>query len=192
MAEQLHMILPPERFPHVRSLPLPPAYEIRTWKAGDDEGWSRLMRAAGFADWGPEPMRVALDAALPEGVFFAVHRPDGGIVATAMAGHNGTVLHPFGGELGWVATDPAHRGHRLGAAVTAEATRRFLAAGYREIYLRTDDFRLPAVKIYLELGWSPLLHLPDMEHRWSVIAAGLGMDLSAMRPVTHSPGATPA
>ena len=44
--------------------------------------------------------------------------------------------------------------------------RRFASAGYTRIYLKTDDWRLPAIKTYLKLGFIPFLFLPDMEGRW--------------------------
>jgi mycothiol synthase len=41
-----------------------------------------------------------------------------------------------------------------------------LRAGYRRIYLLTDDFRLPAIKTYLRLGFVPFLFEEGMEQRW--------------------------
>ena len=62
-------------------------------------------------------------------------------------------LHPFQGNLGWLAGDPAHAGRGLGAAVSAAATTRLIAAGHRDIRLGTEDFRLAAIRIYLKLGY---------------------------------------
>ncbi len=45
-------------------------------------------------------------------------------------------------------------------------TARFLRAGYFNIYLRTDDFRLPAINVYLNLGYLPFLCATDMSRRW--------------------------
>ena len=50
-----------------------------------------------------------------------------------------------------------------GMAVSAAVVRRLLRAGYRNIYLFTEDWRLAALRIYLTLGWVPLLYMPDME-----------------------------
>jgi mycothiol synthase len=38
--------------------------------------------------------------------------------------------------------------------------------GYRHIHLDTEDWRLPALKIYLRLGYKPLLYAPDMATCW--------------------------
>ncbi len=37
--------------------------------------------------------------------------------------------------------------------------------------------RLPALKIYLRLGYQPLLYAPDMVARWQAIATKLNIDL---------------
>ena len=68
----------------------------------------------------------------------------------------------MGGELGWVAGDKDHAGKGLGAAVCNRAVQRFLSAGYRRIYLQTDDVRLAAVKVYLKMGFVPYLFAWDI------------------------------
>ena len=90
-----------------------------------------------------------------------------------MAKHRPQDIHPFGGELGWVAGHPDHTGNGLGLAVCASVVRRLLQAGYKNIFLNTDDWRLPALSIYLRLGWIPLLYMADMEERWRDVCAKL-------------------
>ena len=90
-----------------------------------------------------------------------------------MANHRPQEIHPFGGELGWVAGHPDHTGKGLGMAVCASVVRRLLQAGYKNIFLNTDDWRLPALSIYLRLGWIPLLYMADMEERWRDVCAKL-------------------
>ena len=53
--------------------------------------------------------------------------------------------------------------------------RRFLQAGYRRIYLKTDDFRLAALSTYLRLGFQPFHFASDMEPRWRAIFDTLGL-----------------
>jgi mycothiol synthase len=129
------------------------AYSIRPLRDGDEDGHIALMRAAGFEKWDREQLRNWREKALPEGVVVAEHPGEGRrlIVATAMASPLPTELHPHGGELGWVAAHPAHAGKGLGAAVCNAAIDRLLRAGYRRIYLKTDDPRLAAVKTYLRV-----------------------------------------
>lgn len=95
------------------------------------------------------------------------------IVATAMCLHNYKETNPFQGELGWLACDPAHTGKGLGMAVSAAVTARFIDAGYHHIHLYTEDFRLPAIKTYLKLGYVPFLDTSRMSERWQVICMQL-------------------
>ena len=76
-------------------------------------------------------------------------------------------------ELHNLAGDPAHVGRGLGMAVCTAVLQRFHRAGYHRVFLRTDDFRLPALKIYLKLGFLPLLYQEDMETRWETICQAL-------------------
>lgn len=131
------------------------------------------MALAGFQGWDAEALQPRLAEILPNGWFLIVHQATGEIVATAMATHNPSALHPFGGELGWVAADPTHAGQGLGLTVCAAVTARFIAAGYRNIYLKTDDFRLPAIKTYLKLSYLPFLFAPAMPERWQIICEKL-------------------
>ena len=131
------------------------------------------MRAAGFENWGQSHLAHVMARSLPGGIFFLLDEPTGAIVATACALHNPAAGQPFGGEMGWVAVDPDHRGKALGFIVTAAATNRLIEAGYGHIYLLTDDFRLAALKTYLRLGYVPFLFHPSMERRWRDVCTKL-------------------
>ncbi len=172
---QLQMVYPAGRKVAGQDLALPPGYLLRTYREGDGRRLIGLMRRAGFKTWNDETLKDLLRKALPAGIFFIVCRRTGELAATASATHNPTALHPAGGELGWVACDPAHRGRGLGGMVSAAVARRLRAAGYTEIYLLTDDFRLPAIKTYLNLGWKPLRCAPDMAARWEAVFKQLKM-----------------
>lgn len=109
------------------------------------------------------------DRALPDGLFLLRHRPTGQAVATAGAIHNpgaGRYYFPFGGELGYLMVDTRHRRKGLGRAVTLLVVKRFLAAGYRNIRVGVQGFRLPAIRTYLGGGFVPFLHEPTLADRW--------------------------
>ncbi|MCL4859446.1 MAG: GNAT family N-acetyltransferase [Caldilineaceae bacterium] len=169
--QQLRMIWPSRRLADPPPLRLHPDYDLRTYRPGDEPAWVAVMGLAGFHGWDDERLAVLKAMILPDGWFFITHRATGNVVATALANHRPHALHPFGGELGWVAGDPAHKGKRLGWTVCAAVTRRFLSAGYQNIYLLTDDERLPALATYLKLGYEPFLYAPDMARRWEAICS---------------------
>ena len=171
--EQLQMLWPPEGLASPPEVVLPAGYRLRAFQPGDRAGYLGLMRSAGFEEFGEEQLGASLKKVLPGGFFLALHRSRGDLAATAMATHNPLDLHPCGGELGWVAASPEHAGRKLGLAVSAAATARFLDAGYRRIYLRTDDWRLAAVKTYLNLGFVPFLFAPEMAGRWRAVCGKL-------------------
>ena len=171
---QLHMVLSFDAWARVRPPALPEGYGLHPFRESDRDAWIRLMQQAGFEGWSQENLKQALSSALPDGIFFIEYGPARELAATAMAGHKPSELHPFGGELGWVAVSPPHRGRRLSSVVCVEATRRLIAAGYRDIYLCTDDWRLPAIRTYLNLGYVPLLCASDMEERWRLVSRNIG------------------
>ena len=169
---QLQMIFPENAFKKA-VVPKPPAgYALRTYKKGDEKGYVRVMQKAGFEKW--NYTGEVLKTALPEGIFFIVHKKTGKIVATACAQNYPADIHPQGGVLGWVAADPGHRGKNLGYIVSMAAVQKLVKLGYKRIYLLTDDWRLPAIKIYLKMGFIPLHYKPDMKKRWAEVVKLLG------------------
>ena len=153
---------------------VPQGYTLRTYRSGDEARFYEIMALAGWPGWDAEKLKPVLAKLLPEAWFLAVHAASGQIVANAMGAHDPAELHPFGGALHWVAADPAHAGRGLGMAVCGAVTARLISAGYRDIRLYTDDWRLPALKIYLKLGYEPFLCAPGMAERWRVICDKLG------------------
>lgn len=171
--QQLHMLWPADRPKSVPAVSLAEGYALRIYRPEDAEALAALIHMAGFKEWTEESFSGVLQRALPDGIFFAVHQATGRLAAVATATHNPLELHPFGGELGWVAGDPEHAGKALGAVVCAAVTERFLQARYRRIYLRTDDWRLAATKTYLKIGYVPFLFQSDMEQRWGSVCEKL-------------------
>lgn len=181
---QLEMVWPARLLKSPPAGPVPEGYRLRQYRPEDRPGHLELMHLAGFQDWGEARLDGMLKKILPKGFFVIEERASGLLVATAMATHNPEPRHPFGGELGWVAGHPAHARRGLGRAVCAAVVRRYLRIGYDRIYLKTDDWRLAALKVYLSLGFEPLLYLAEMAGRWDAVCRALG------RPFTG--GAAPA
>lgn len=176
---QLQMVLGPEQFDRFRNDDtrpgLPDGYRIRTFRQGEAHAYLALARLGGF-NWDEKALKETLKSTIPGGLFFVEHMPTGELVATTVAGHGAAPDHPEGGELGWVVVDPVHRGKRLGLVVCDAVVRRFVEAGYRDIFLHTDDFRLPAIKTYLNLGFRPIMHAPEMPERWLTLYRHFGLD----------------
>ncbi|HUU59436.1 MAG TPA: GNAT family N-acetyltransferase [Phycisphaerae bacterium] len=166
---QLQMVWPAERLASPPPVNPPAGYELRNYTDADAPACLQLMHRAGFTDWTQERLAGSIRSVLPGGFFVIVHAASGALVATARAEHAPSDQHPYGGQLGWVAGEPDHKGKGLGLTVCAAATARLIHAGYRDIYLSTDDFRLPAIKTYLKLGYEPLPFCEGMAERWGAV-----------------------
>ena len=77
------------------------------------------------------------------------------------------------GVLHMVEARPEARGKGLGKAVCSECVRIFLTCGIKSASLLTDDFRLPAIAIYLKLGFRPYYYEEGMKERWEKILSEL-------------------
>ena len=130
------------------------------------------MELAGWSGWNDEVLQPWFVRLLPDGWFMAIHEESNEIVASCMALRS--QVYPSGGELGWLAGNPAHAGKGLGMAVSAAVTAWLIHEGYRDIHLYSEDYRLAALKIYLKLGYMPLMDTPDIQGRWHEICGKLG------------------
>lgn len=171
---QLQMVWPTDRLTTPPAPRLSPGYRLRAYQPGDEPRFYEVMTLSGWPGWDDDKLRPWLARIPPRGWIMAIDEQSGQIVATCMCLHDHSNLHPFGGEIGWVASDPAHRGKRLGMAVCAAATARLIEAGYRNIHLYTEHWRLAAIRSYLNLGYVPLFYLPEMHERWRVICEEVG------------------
>ena len=116
---QLQMVWPQARLSTPPVPHLPPGYTLRTYRPGDEARFYEVMALSGWPGWDDEKLRPWLARILPASWFMVIHTASDQMVATAMGLHDPTDWHPFGGELGWVASDPAHAGQGLGRAVCA-------------------------------------------------------------------------
>jgi mycothiol synthase len=178
---QLQMLWPPSRAgtpPHVS---VAEGYTLRCFRPEEMPAYLELAHAAGFDRFDAESVTGYMTHNLPGG-FFVVEADAGGeLAASAMAQDSPDQMHPGGSVLGWVMGRPAHSGKGLGMTVCAAATAQLLRAGYQRIYLKTDEFRLAAIKIYFKLGWLPLLFAPDMEERWRNVCEQLSWNFEPQR-----------
>ena len=80
------------------------------------------------------------------------------------------------GYVHMIAADAGYSGKRLGYEITAAVLRRLRNEGFDKAELTTDDFRLPAIKTYLNLGFIPDLSVDEtMCERWGKIFEILGL-----------------
>jgi GNAT superfamily N-acetyltransferase len=160
----------PETKRQTPAINVPDGYHLRQFEVTDTEHYFNLFSLAGMEK---PPLDYWHNHLLPDGFFVIEHHATKALVAACFASHHPTKRHERAGNFGWLAVDPSHRGRNLGQAVSAAVTLRLIEGGYKRIYLETHDFRLPAIAIYLKMGWVPLLYIPEMEKRWAVICDAL-------------------
>ena len=162
----LEMLWPESRLDRPPEVEVAEGYTLRQYRPDDYERYVALMKAA-------EMDTPRLDYweghILPDGFFVIEDNSTGELTAACFASHHPAARHPRAGNLGWLAAHPGHKGKQLGVAVTAAVTARLCKAGYKRIYLETHDFRIPAIKLYLRMGWIPFLYSEEMLDRWKLI-----------------------
>jgi mycothiol synthase len=152
---------------------MPDGYLLRLYRDGDCKAYMDLFNLA-FEQ--PEVLQRNLDTHLERGYIVVEHTTSSTLVASSIAHTPYAQKWVGSGSLGWLVTDPEHGGRGLGTAVVIAVTRRLREEGYPRAYLSTDDFRLPAISIYLNQGWKPRLHTEGMEERWRNIYTRLGRE----------------
>jgi len=162
---------------NLESLPevaLPEGCTLRAFAPGDEADWSKIVAESFKIDTGPDHF----DKAMKSDFAFRPHRVlfvecTGELVATASAWYRPTWGRNTG-YLHMVGVRPAHTGKRLGLIVSAAALRQMAAEGRTCAVLETDDFRIPALKTYLRLGFDPLLVDDNQRKRWRDAFAATG------------------
>ena len=176
---QLKMIFDAENTP-LPELTVAEGFRLRTVADPELARYNDLRCSVNFAAWDTDRLRAFRSKVLPDSLFLIEEAATGRFAASAAAETTDMPEHPEVGVLGWVMTHPDFRGRHLGRSVSIAAMRRLYDAGYRAFSLLTDDFRMAAVKTYLDLGWRPWLYLADMEARWRALAEKFIRDFDSL------------
>lgn len=156
--------------PHLENLPeleLPAGYGIRVYREGDEVHWARIISDSfGGRKRTAQDTRNEItgrDVFLPDGFYFATHQ--GTPVGTACAWRQ-SVDEKDVGYVHMVGVVAEHTGHKLGKWVSLAVLTYFRDKGFKCSMLDTDDFRIPAVKTYLNLGFIPVYVEEGQPKRW--------------------------
>ncbi len=165
MARQLRMVRP--NLEDLPELELPVGYGMRTYRTGDEEHWARIIsdsfggRERTAQD--TENEITGRDVFLPDGLYFATHH--GVPVGTACAWRQ-SVDEKEVGYVHMVGVVAEHTGHKLGKWVSLAVLCYFRDNNFKCSMLDTDDFRIPAIKTYLNLGFIPVYVEEGQPERW--------------------------
>ena len=174
MPRQLRMVRP--NLENLPKLELPSDYGIRTYRKGDEVHWARIISDSfGGRERTAQDTRneiTSRDVFVPDGLYFATHC--GTPVGTACAWRQ-SIDETDVGYVHMVGVVAEHTGHKLGKWVSLAVLSYFRDNGFISAMLDTDDFRMPAIKTYLNLGFVPVYVEEGQPERWSDIFEKLGL-----------------
>ena len=168
---QLSMIITTDRARDIPEPVMPPGCELRGYRPGDEDAWTELINTGGFGTpWSRERLDEFLNG--PERACGSrVATKNGRIVAATFASVEDGVYDM--GRVDFVVSHPDVRGTGLGRATCTEVVRYLVGRGYDPVTLYTDDWRLPAIGLYLSMGFDPQMTRRDMPGRWRRIMRAL-------------------
>jgi mycothiol synthase len=156
--------------------PQPPAgYTLRTFRRGDEAAWQALYDAA----FPRIPGRVAGKVAdlmadpiwQPDRTFFVC---TGDVPAAAALAWEPYWDAPGAASVHWVATHPRHRRRGLARTAVLAVLDWMRRHGRAAAVLSTETYRLPAIRMYLGLGFRPDFAAHEtMPARWRIVCEAL-------------------
>jgi mycothiol synthase len=160
---------------------LPSGYGFRTYRPGDEAAWADIVKTGEMGPWDADTARAKLTGAPypqfdPGGLYFVTYGP-GGPAARPVGTACAWLAAPEERETGilhMVVVRPEYRGRRLSYPLCLAVLHRFRERGYRRVRLNTNDWRLGAVKVYLELGFRPWVLHPLHPQQWDAVVRQLG------------------
>jgi len=169
---QLKMYRPPLPIPEI---PPPPGFTIRSMYPGEESAWSFCcLGEFGIEHVSPDGFHAKMGGIPLSEIFYICDESDQPVgTATAQLLDGQPFLH-------YIAVHPDWRGRGLAKPLMSAVLRRHAALGRAGCYLTTDDFRLPAISSYVQMGYRPVLWSDDAQPRWRVVMAQLGIDALEM------------
>ncbi|MBP5542547.1 MAG: GNAT family N-acetyltransferase [Kiritimatiellae bacterium] len=157
--------------------PMPEGFFVRKFRKGEEAVWIEINKCgifgpdAGMEGW--ESMVVKMNGLVPErDILFATLADDIPVATlTAYIRDDGV------GVIHMVSALESVRGRGIGKALLAIGMKKLRAAMPPPPFtqLLTDDWRLPAIKVYLDAGFHPVNVSEDMPDRWRKVCAALGI-----------------
>ncbi|MEA4890390.1 MAG: GNAT family N-acetyltransferase [Clostridiaceae bacterium] len=145
---------------------LPEGFSIRSYQDGWDKEWEAIIGASFQITISFHEAIALCKQYNPANVLFVCHgdKP----VGTATAWYRDDL--PEGtGYLHMVGLLPEYGGRGLGLSISLAVLHNLKKSGYAKVFLHTDDFRLPAIKQYLRLGFKPVYNSEGAAERWQAV-----------------------
>ena len=174
-SNQLELILPPINM-KVKEIKVPDGFLLRNYIEQDVDDVLSILSLSQLNNWNKEKINKNINGFVQNGFFVVIDKSNQKVVASMAARVRPARKHCKSGDIGWLCTDPKYRGKGLGYIAAAASVNCLLSNGYNDIFVNTDDDRLPAIKIFLKLGFKPLMYKNTMLSRWSLIKKKIGVN----------------
>jgi len=79
------------------------------------------------------------------------------------------------GLIHMVGSLPQCRGKGVGGMLGQVALHALKSSGMETAFLRTDDFRVPAIRSYLRMGFQPDVSTEEFAQRWDAVFSAIGL-----------------
>jgi GNAT superfamily N-acetyltransferase len=181
---------------------LPPGFALRWYQQGDEAHWLRIHLVADRLNQiTPELFQkefaVDQDRGLPtaagrerqSGMSSAIRTlgerqcyllaPHGEVIGTGTAWFNDDFEGARWGRVHWVAILPEFQGQGLGKALMSVICQRLRELGHRRAYLTTSTARIPAIRLYSQFGFEPLVRNEEEAAVWRALQPHLKCAWSA-------------
>ena len=174
MQRQLRMVRP--NLIDLPDITLPEGYNLRTYRKGDALHWANIITDAfgGKARTAQDTRREIINRVVfdPNGLFFVTYNDIP--VGTACSWRE-SAYETQAGYVHMVGVLGEHTGKKLGRCVSLAVLHYFKDNGFICAMLDTDDFRLPAIKTYLNLGFLPVYVDNTQSDRWENICTKMNI-----------------
>lgn len=158
-----------ENLDKLPELTLPEGFTILDHNVVEDTTWERMIEESFSQKFSFQDFIVNGDDYAPEHVLYVAK--DGEPIATITAIENH--LYPGHGWFRMVATLPKSRGLGAGRIAVHAALLSLRKRGYKSVMLSTDDNRLPALHLYLSMGFKPYCNHESHQARWETVFQNL-------------------
>lgn len=155
------------RHPNLEIIPplkLKNGISCHTHRPGDEKAWEEIISQAFKKDY-PFQLLIDLGGYQPEYVLYL--EKDGKPIATASAVEN--PAYPGEGWFRMVGVHPKAQGLGAGSQICLAALHSLKDRGYKTAVLSTDDYRIPALRTYLSLGFKPVYTHESHAERWQKV-----------------------
>jgi len=143
---------------------LPQGYELHTGREDSAPIWEEIIRDSFQMEFSYEAELNYPDCGPDHCWFVAI---DGQDVATAASYTKPEV--PGAAFLHMVAAHTKSLGKGAGKLAVLAVLHDLKNSGVEQCHLFTDDFRIPAIGLYLSLGFEPVIDDEEMKDRWAAV-----------------------